>query len=279
MNVLTLKNNLLYDEFVRKRKQFSLQIMIEVKITRSFRDYLDLFELNIYDDTQKTNEFWNSIKNLRQWCLMSDFTKWMSMSKLIFALTIFIKEQRRTTNDMQEMKEIDKYRRESNSSWVKNLYVNFHDFLTCWIRNEQNSSNIKNLIEKKIRCKSNWQNKFDHWRRDYVWMQKQTSFDALNDKLIKQIQIILTIVDSRRVTNQTKSNIYFEVLLNLMWSRNKNILNEIFDMIELQSWSKKIFKNSKKLDVKKFFDMSSILRSAYVISNERNEYYVNNYID
>jgi hypothetical protein len=38
------------------------------------------------------------------------------MSKLIFALTIFIKEQRRTTNDMQEMKEIDKYRRESNSS-------------------------------------------------------------------------------------------------------------------------------------------------------------------
>ncbi len=145
----------MYDEFVRKRKQFSLQIMIEVKIIRSFRDYLDLFELNMYDDTQKTNESWNSIKNSRQWCLISDLAKWMSMSKLIFALTVFIKKQRRTTDDMQEMKEIDKYRRKSNSSWMKNLYVNFHDFLTCWIRNEQNSSNMKNFIEEKVWCKSN----------------------------------------------------------------------------------------------------------------------------
>jgi hypothetical protein len=72
------------------------------------------------------------------------------MSKLISALTIFIKKQRRTTNDMQKMKKIDKYRRESNSSWMKNLYVHFHDFLTCWIRNEQNSSNMKNLIEEKF---------------------------------------------------------------------------------------------------------------------------------
>jgi hypothetical protein len=110
-------------------------------------------------------------------------------------------------------------------------------------------------------------------------MQKQTFFDALNDKLIEQIQVILTIEDSKRVTNQTKSNIYFKVLLNLMRSRNKDISNEIFDMIELQSWSKKVFKNSKKLDVKRFFDMSSILQNAHVISNKRNEYYVNNYID
>jgi hypothetical protein len=155
------------------------------------------------------------------------------MSKLIFALTIFIKEQRRTTNDIQKIKKIDKYRRESNSSWMKNLYVNLHDFLTCWIRNEQDSSNMKNLIEEKVRCKSNWQNKLDHWKRDYVWIQKQTSFDALNDKLIKQIQIILTIKDSKRIINQTKSNIYIEILLNLMRSRNKDILNEIFDIIEL----------------------------------------------
>jgi hypothetical protein len=56
VNVLTLKNNLLYDEFVRKREHFSLKIMIEIKIIRSFRDYLDLIELNMYDDIQKTNE-------------------------------------------------------------------------------------------------------------------------------------------------------------------------------------------------------------------------------
>ncbi len=57
----------------------------------------------------------------------------------------------------------------------------------------------------------------------------------INDKLIEQIQVILTIEDSKRVINQTKSNIYIEVLLNLMRSRNKYISNEIFDMIELQS--------------------------------------------
>jgi hypothetical protein len=112
-----------------------------------------------------------------------------------------------------------------------------------------------------------------------VWVQKQTSFDALNDKLIKQIQVILTIENSRKIINQTKSNIYIEILLNLMQSRNKDISNEIFDMIELQSWFKKTFKNLRKLDVKRFYDMSSILRNVHVISNERNKYYVNNYIN
>ncbi len=161
-----------------------------------------------------------------------------------------------------------RYRREVN-----------RQFLTCWIRNEQDSSNMKNLIEEKVRCKSNWQNKIDHWRRNYVWVQKQTSLDALHDKLIEQIQVLLTIENSRRVINQTRSNIYFEVLLNLMRSRNKDISNEIFDMIELQSWSKKVSRNSRRFETKRFYDMSSILRSAHVISNERNEYYVNNYID
>jgi hypothetical protein len=156
VNVLTLKNILLYDKLVREREHFSLQIMIEIKITRLTRDCLDLIELNLYNDIQRTNESWNLIKNSRQWCSINDFAKWMNMSKLISALTIFIKKQRRTTNDMQNMKKIDKYRRESNSSWMKNLYLNHHDFLTCWIRNEQNSSNMKNLIEKKVRCKSNW---------------------------------------------------------------------------------------------------------------------------
>ncbi len=112
-----------------------------------------------------------------------------------------------------------------------------------------------------------------------MWVQKQTSFDALNDKLIKQIQVILTIENSRKIINQTKSNIYIEILLNLMQSRNKDISNEIFDMIELQSWFKKTFKNLRKLDVKRFYDMSSILRNVHVISNERNKYYVNNYIN
>ncbi len=140
VNVLTLKNNLLYNELVRKRNHFSSQNMIEIKITRSTRDYLDLVELNMYDDIQKTNESWNSIKNSRQWCLISDLAKWMSMSELISALTIFIKEQRRTTNDMQKMREIDKYRRESNSSWVKNLYVNLHEFLSIhWWKHEARS--------------------------------------------------------------------------------------------------------------------------------------------
>jgi hypothetical protein len=72
--------------------------------------------------------------------------------------------QKITSNDKQyaRNKKINKYRRKSNSSWMKNLYVNLHDFLTCWIRNEQDSSNMKNLIEMKIRYKSNWQNKLNH---------------------------------------------------------------------------------------------------------------------
>jgi hypothetical protein len=132
VNVLTLKNIFLYNAFIWEREHISLQNIIKIKITRSFRDYLDLIELDVYDNIQKTNEIWNSIKSSRQWCLISDLTKWMSMSNIIFALTIFIRKQHRATNNVQEMSVNDKYRCESNSSWMKNLYVSIHDFLTCW---------------------------------------------------------------------------------------------------------------------------------------------------
>jgi hypothetical protein len=105
------------------------------------------------------------------------------------------------------------------------------------------------------------------------------SLNALNDKLIKQIQVIITIEDLKRVNNQIKSTIYYEVFLNLMRSRNKDISNEIFDIIELQSLSKETTTNLRTLKVKRFYDMSTILRSAHVMSNEEIEYYVNNYID
>lgn len=261
---------------------FTSNTFIEITIIRSTRDRLNLRFIDDVSKAIKSQRFENSFKNSNQWCLTNDLVERMNMSKLISTLIGFVKKQRRNNND-EFINLIDKYRCEQNVSWMMNMYVSLHDSLTCWIRDEKDSINMKKLIEKKVRCKSHWQNE-SHWKRNYVWMQKfvdirRFSSDTLNEKLIKQLQIILFVEDSRRVFNQIKSTIYFDVLLNVMRIWNKSISNEIIDMIELQTWFKKINENSKTLEVKKFYSMFAIIRSAHVMSSDEDRYYVNNYVN
>lgn len=203
------------------------------------------------------------------------------MSEIISALIVFVREQRQKTID-QFLTLFYKYWLKKDFLWMKNFYVSVHDFLTCWIRDEQNSSNLKKLIEKKIRCKSQWQNKHDHWKRNYVWFQKNNDFsnNSLNksdNKVIDQIQIILIVKNSKTNFNQTLN--YCEVLMNLLKIRNKKISNEISDMIELQFWFKQTAFCVRTFDFKKFYSINAILRNAHIILNDKNNYYVNNFVD
>jgi hypothetical protein len=55
------------------------------------------------------------------------------------------------------------------------------------------------------------------------------------------------------------------------------MFNEINEMIELRAWKQKSLSNLKSLDCHRFYDVSVVIRSVHVMSNERNDYYVNNY--
>jgi hypothetical protein len=66
MNVLILNDILFVDKEIREQTLF--ENTIEIKITYSTRDCLDLIKINIFDDIKKTNEqqqFCRLIKNSR----------------------------------------------------------------------------------------------------------------------------------------------------------------------------------------------------------------------
>ncbi len=124
--------------------------------TRSSRDSLKLCLVN--EELSKSNErerHRDLIMNSIYWCLINDLIQKMNASNLISILIAFVKKKCRTTSD--HLNTINnKYRRKKNLTWVNNFHVNIHDSLTCWIRNEHDFMNMKKLIKKKMRCKSQW---------------------------------------------------------------------------------------------------------------------------
>ena len=172
--------------------QISAMINISIMNTRSTRDLfkLKLINENINRLIKERKKIWNSKINSQYWYYVKKLIELLNMFELIFALIVFIKRQR-STFDKNEITSTNKYKLEKNSSWIDNFYVNVHDSIIYWFLDEKNCSNLNNLVEKKIRCKSNWQNKINRWKRDYVWIQdiKKTSFFSRKksrNKLINQ---------------------------------------------------------------------------------------------
>jgi hypothetical protein len=164
-----------------------------------------------------------------------------------------------------------------------NYDVCFHKSITCWIRNEHNFLNTKELIKKKIQSKFDWQNQTENWRRDYVWIQKeffdQTFFSFFKKKLIDQIHCIFIIRDSNARNHKNKSLTYTDVMLNIKRSRHKEVFNLINEMIELKNWRDEIARNLKNLRINRIYNISIVIQSAHVILSESEHYYVNNYVN
>ncbi len=101
----------------------------------------------------------------------------------------------------------------------------------------------------------------------------------IRNRTIDQILCILTIRNSERRDNKNKSQNYNDVLLNIKNSRNKDMSNEISEMIELNDWKKKMFRNFRNLEINRFYIVTNVIRSVHVVFNDRDFYYVNNYIN
>jgi hypothetical protein len=196
---------------------------------------------------------------------------------------VFVKENKLKRNEKSSNLR-DNYRRESNSQWILNYEVCLHDSIICLIRTRHNSFDMTELVKKKMRCKSCWQNRIDIWRRDYVWIQKDFSNQIYSsiffeNKSIEQILCIIIIKNARFRDEKNKSLIYYNVLLNVKRSRHKKIFNEINEMIELKNWRNEIAKNLKNLKANRMYNISSVIQSVHVILSETEHYYVNNYVN
>jgi hypothetical protein len=166
LKILIMKNIMNHT----KRHQFKLtELDISIINTRLTRDSIDLALIDEMKLTSKKKQNWNWIMKRFNWCWAYELVVATNELDLISILTAFVREKRRATDETSS-RNSNKYRRNKDSTWANKLYVSVHAFLTCWVRNENDSLNLNKLIEEKMRCKSQWQNKNDEWRRDFVWI-------------------------------------------------------------------------------------------------------------
>jgi hypothetical protein len=165
MKVFIMKNIMRYE---KKCQSF---VVDEVIIFTNIKTIRDSFELSLLQKCSTKNSqsrhIFESLQS-KNWCTIKELNVFMNISNLIFVLIVFIKKKRRTLNHLMTDSK-NKYRREKNFIWIEEFEICLHDFITCWILKKHNSFDSKNLSKKKIRCKLNWQHKFDKWRRDFVW--------------------------------------------------------------------------------------------------------------
>ncbi len=112
-----------------------------------------------------------------------------------------------------------------------------------------------------------------NWRCDYIYVQEYAENDqensdiveALNDRLMRQLQIIITVHDSLRQDDNEKSVQYSRALIELLKFKNNEVFDALHDMIEVEQWSKNTVKKSWYLECQQFYNINTILRSAHLI--------------
>ena len=180
--------------------------------------------------------------------------------------------------------------KDRDDEWIKNYWIFVHVSVICFKANDQNLSNFEQLIKNMSRCSKTWQRKIDQWRRDHVWFQKfslEKSHDFVrnqifNDKSIKKLLLIFTIIDFTRFTEKERQKIYTNVFMNVFKWRNKEKSNDIHEMIELNSWSSNQAAHRRNFDDRRIYDVRSVYRSAHVIfakMQKEIKFFFNNYLD
>ncbi len=109
----------------------------------------------------------------------------------------------------------------------------------------------------------------------------------LNDWLSDQLWLILFIINSLRQDNKNNELWHNDVLVKLLKLRNKKTQHAVHEMIEIKHWSKDNIKNSRLLEVSRFFHLHTILRSVHIVSannissnsNKNKFFYINNFSD
>ncbi len=102
-----------------------------------------------------------------------------------------------------------------------------------------------------------------------------------NRKQIGKLLLIITIADPEQFTDKGKPITYIRVFVELYNKKNGRQVHEIHGMVELKKMSALTAKHFRNLDTHRILEISSILRSAYIVlrNQERIVFYVNNYID
>ena len=237
INILTMKNIILHDLIMFRSE---IDERMKVMITKSFKS-LDLMQLEWSLSEMNLNWRWNWFSNSQFWHITSEITKMTHIESFLNELSIFIRESRRKKSEIKSNKyQIN--RKEIDFFWINDYFVSVHALIECWRCKDKDSTDSEKLTLKWIWCASAWQRQMLNWKRDYVYVQEYAENDqensdiveALNDRLMRQLQIIITVRDSLHQDDNEKSVQYSRALIELLKLKNNEVLNALHDMIEVE---------------------------------------------
>jgi hypothetical protein len=139
-----------------------------------------------------------------------------------------------------------------------NYDVCFYESITCWIRNQHNSVNTKELIKKKIRSKSNWKLKTKlrlNWKRilrSNILLVLRKEIDW-SDSLHFRHSWFRCSKSQKQIFNVHKRHVEYQTFAS---QKSFRFINE---MIESKNWRKEITRNLKNLRINKIYDISTVL--------------------
>jgi len=156
----------------------------------------------------------------------------LDIPDLIDALAVFVRECRTKGNNVS-MTHSELDRRDSDPSWVSSYYISVHPSITCWKRKAKNPKDVEELSSELVCCSPNWQGKPSDWRRDCIFVQEhekssagcQRGLSVMEGKMVGQLQLILTVVDSGRRDGSGNYVKYTGALVELLRFRNSGVVN------------------------------------------------------
>ncbi len=198
-----------------------------------------------------SNRRWNWFSNSRFWRITSEITKTTYIKNFLNELSIFIRESRRKKSEIKSNK-YQMNQKEIDFFWINDYFISVHASIKCWRREDKDLTDSEKLTSKRIQCALTWQKQMLNWRRDYIYVQEYAENDqqnsdiveALNDRLMRQLQIIITVHDLLHQDDNKKSVQYSRALIKLLKLKNNEVFNALHDMIEVEQWLKNTVKKS-----------------------------------
>ncbi len=223
----------------------------------------------------------------RHWRETRVVALYLKVPDLVDALAVFVSECRKRIDCVSILdSELD--RRDPDPSWVSSYHISIHPSITCWKR-DKNLVNTEELSSELVRCNPEWQGKLGNWRRDYVFVQKyeksssgrQQGPSVMEGKMVGQLQLIVTVVDPERKDESGNCLRYTGALIELLRFGNSGAVDHHHGMVEVETWHASDARNPRNIGARRFYQMSTILRSAHVVPTGLRDgtYYINNYID
>ena len=233
-----------------------------------------------------------------EWCTIRELKEQLEIPDLVDAAAVFVRESRKKRKECAKYNATEINRREKDPSWVEDFLVRVHASVKCWVKHGQNGENTEELKEETVRCSPAWRGKVGNWRRDHVWVRDEpggtrpnlasNESTSLEMGLPGQLQICVSIRDVGLVDAEEKGTLHYGALVKVFRLRGNGSPDQIHGMFEVEHWPESQARNPRNLNHCRFYEPSSITRSAHLIpatiGREAEDtgpkiWYVNNYID